>query len=102
MGVAPLLQFDDGDQLLGAIVGDRYRRGPASGYLLDGGLDVIGVVIAPVHDQQVLDAAHDEQLAVGDEANVSGSEPRLFGCARRRSDKPGTERALSLLRFPPI
>ncbi len=61
-----------------------------------------GAVVTPVDDQQVLDAADDEQLAVGDEAQVSGSQPRPFGCARRRSDKPSTERALGLLRFPPI
>jgi hypothetical protein len=28
-------------------------------------------VVTPIHDQKILDAAHDEQLAVGDEARIS-------------------------------
>ena len=33
---------------------------------------------------------------------ISGSQPRPFGCAGRRSDKLSAERAFSLVRFLPI
>src|SRR5450631_2368234 len=60
VGVAALLEFDDGDQLLRVIVRDRYCRDSASCDLLDCRLDVVGRVVAPIHDQEVLDAADDE------------------------------------------
>ena len=82
VGVAPLLEFDDGDKLLAcrssgtAIAATRPR-----GYLLDRRLDVVGRVVAPVDDQEILDAADDEQLAVGDEAqNLRFSATALRVC----------------------
>ena len=66
------------------IIGNRYRHAAASGDLLDRRLDVVGRVVAPVHDQQILDAADDEQLALGKEAQISCSQPGPFGRASRR------------------
>ncbi len=76
--------------------GNRYRHAAVSGDLLDRRLDVVGRVVAPVHDQQILDTADDEQLAVGEEAQISGSQPRPFGCAGRRTDKRCAEGAFGL------
>ena len=59
-------------------------------------------MVAPIDDQEILDAADDEQLAVGDEAEIAGSQPRTFGCACRRSDKRRAERLLGLFGFPPV
>lgn len=73
VGVAPLLELDDRDQLLGAVHRDRYRGDPAAGDLLDRRLDVLGIVIAPADDQQVLDAPDNEQLTLGEETQVAGS-----------------------------
>src|ERR1700757_534219 len=101
-GVAAVLEFDDGDELFGVLIGNRYRRAPAPRDLLDRRLDVVGRVITPIHDQKILDATHDEQLTVRQETQISGSQPRLFGRARRRVDKLRTKRFLGLLRFPPI
>ena len=69
------------------IVRDRDRRDAASGDLLDRRLDVVGIVVTPVHDQQILDAADDEQLAVGDDTQVAGAQPRSGRRARRRIDE---------------
>jgi len=60
VGVTPLLEFADGDKLFGANIPNRYCRDPATGYLLDRRLDVIGIVVASIHDQEALDAADDE------------------------------------------
>jgi len=79
VGVATLLEFDDGHQFLGLIDGHRDRRDPTAGDFLNRRLDVLGVVVAPVDDQQVLHAAHDEDLVVADEPEVSGSQPRPIG-----------------------
>ena len=78
------------------IVWNRYRHAAASGDLLDRRLDVVGRVVAPVDDQEILDTADDEQLAVGEEAQISGSQPWPFGCAGRRIDKRCAEGAFSL------
>src|SRR6478672_7051852 len=101
-GLAPLLDFDDDDKLLRALIRNRYRRAPTRCDLLDGRLDVVGRVVAPIHDQEILDAADDEQLVVKEESRVPGAQPRPLGYARRRSDKPSTERTFGLVRFPPI
>ena len=70
------------DQPLFAVDVDRERRATsprAAGWrCLDGPLDVLRVVVAPAHDDQVLDAAGDEQLAVRDEAEVAGAQERPF------------------------
>src|SRR4029079_438849 len=59
-------------------------------------------VVTPIHDQEILDAADDEQLAVGDEAEISRSQPGLFGCAGRPCEKLSSKRAFSLVRSVPI
>ena len=68
VGVAPLLEFDNDNQLLGVMVRNRDRRTAASGDLLDRCLDVVGRVVAAVHDQQIFDAPDNEQLAAEEEA----------------------------------
>jgi hypothetical protein len=59
MGIAPLI--DDDDKLLRALIESRYRRAPTPRDLLDGHLNVVGRVVTPIHDQEVLDSADDEQ-----------------------------------------
>jgi len=54
-----------------------------AGDFLDRRLDVVGIVIAPIYDQEVLDAAHDEQFALGNDTEVSGPQPRTFWCSGR-------------------
>lgn len=44
-------------------------------------LDIVGRVVAPVHDQEVLDAPHDEQLTLGEETRISRPQPWSCGCA---------------------
>src|SRR5208283_3907735 len=102
VGLAAVLDFDDGDELLDALIRNRYRRAPTPCDLLDGRLYVIGSVVTPIHDQEILDAADYEQLVIKEESRVSRSQPRPLGCASRRSDKPSTERTFGLVRFPPI
>src|SRR5208283_2283114 len=68
--VAALLEFDDGDQLLRALIRTRYRPAPSPRDLLDDRLDVVGKVVTPIHDREIRDAADDEQLAVGEEAGL--------------------------------
>src|SRR6202021_944097 len=51
----------DHDQALATTILDGNRRDTAAADLLSGRLDVVGVVVPPVDDQQVLDAADDEQ-----------------------------------------
>src|ERR1700761_8746698 len=93
--VAALLQLDNRDQLLDALVRNRYRRAAARGDLLDRRLDVVGRVVAPVDNQEVLDAADDEQLSVGEKARVAGSQPGPPGGTLRRVEKLCTESVLS-------
>lgn len=95
-GIASRLELDDGDQILGALQRDRYCRYPTACDLLDRRLDVLGIVIAPTDDQQVLDATDDEQLALGDETQIAGSQPGSVGRARRRVDQRCPEAALLL------
>ena len=73
---AALLELDDRDQLLAPIVQDGDRGDAAAGDLLDRRLDVVGIVVAPIDDQQILDPADDEEFTVGDDAQVSGPKPR--------------------------
>ena len=70
-----LLHLDDGDELLRAVHLHRDRRDPAVGDLLDRCLDVLGVMVAATDDQQILDPADDEYLALVDEAQVAGAQP---------------------------
>ena len=71
--------------------------------LMDCRLDVVWRVVTPVHDQEILDAADDEQLAVGDEAEVSGPQPRPFGCVVGcRRDKFPPEGTFRFVRSVPI
>jgi hypothetical protein len=60
VAVLALLELDDGDQLLGTVYRNRYRRDPAACDLLDRRLDVLGIVIATTNDKHVLDAADNE------------------------------------------
>src|ERR1700704_3518749 len=62
----------------------------------------MGTVITPINDQKVFDTPDDEQLAIGDEAEIAGPKPRSCGCAIRRTDQHAPESLLSLLRFAPI
>ena len=64
VGLAPLLDFDDDDKLLRALIRNRYRRAPTPCNLLDRRLDVVGSVVTPIDDQEILDAADDEQLFI--------------------------------------
>src|ERR1700757_3352562 len=91
IGVAPFLDFDDDDKLLLALIRNRYRGAPTPCDLLDRRLDVVGRVVTPIHDQQILDAADDKQFVIKQESRVPGAQPRPVGCASRWSDKPSTE-----------
>jgi hypothetical protein len=73
VGIASLLELNDGDQLLGTVQRDRYRRDPTSCDLLDRRLNVLGMVVTSLDDQEILDAANNEQLTLGDETLVAGS-----------------------------
>jgi hypothetical protein len=75
---------------------------PASGDLRQSRVHVVGKRAMPAPDRVILDAAHDEQLAVREEAQLPGSQPRPFGNTARPGDKPGTERALGLVGPAPI
>ena len=57
------------------------------------------IAIGAVHDQQIPDPAHDEQLTVGEETQITGSQPGPFGCSGRANRKPGAEGPLGLLRL---
>ncbi len=81
-GVARLPDLQDDDELLNAVTRSSYRGDASGGDVLYRGLDVFGGVVTPIHDQEILDAADDEQLAVGQEAQVPGPQPGAFGCAR--------------------
>src|SRR5690349_21157493 len=59
-------------------------------------------MVAPVDDQQVLDAPDDEKFVVGEEAQISGSQPRAFWWAAGCGDKLCAESVFSVLGFPPI
>ena len=84
------------------MVRDGDRRGATSGDLLDRRLDVIGVVVTPIHDQQIFDSADEEQLAVGDDAQIAGPKPGALRRAGRWIDEPSTERPLRQLRVSPV
>src|ERR1700759_2007949 len=99
LGVAPVLYFRDHDQPLGASILDGNRRDTAAADLLSGRLDVIGVMVTPVDDQQVFDAADDEQLAVVDGAQVAGAQPWAQRGAARGVDELTSEGLLRLLRL---
>ena len=102
VGIAALLELDDGDQLLGAVHRDRYRRDPAAGDLLHRRLDVLGVVVAATDDQQILDAADDEQLTLGDEAQVTGSQPGASGAPGDGSTSVAPKHRLLVRRLAPV
>ena len=84
------------------MIGNRYRHAPTLGDLLDRRLDVVGRVVAPANDQQVFDAADDEQFAVGNEARVSRLQPWALGRAVRRGDEPSPEGAFGLGGLVPV
>ncbi len=55
----------------------RGSRSPHSGRIFpDGRLDVVGSVVAPIHNQEVLDAADDEQVVTETKPGIPGSQPR--------------------------
>src|SRR6185437_12814920 len=101
-GLISVLEFGDGDQLLDPVVRHRYRHAATTGDQLDRGLDVVGRVIAPVDDQEILDPTDDEQFAVVNKAQITGTQPGTLGGARRRVGKFGAERVFGLLRFAPV
>ena len=73
VGSTHLVEFYDGDKLFRVTIGDRYCRGPSFGDLLDRCFYVLWIVITPMDNQQILDAADNEQLTLGDETLVAGS-----------------------------
>ena len=81
---------------------NRYRRDPPAGDLRDRRLDVLGIVVTPPDDHQVLDAADDVQLARVDEAEVAGAQPRPLRRAGRRVDERCAEARLLLRRLSPV
>ena len=86
------LDLVDDDEPLVAVDLDGERRapfGPERGVApLDGPLDVLRVDVAAADDDQVLEAAGDEQLAVVDEAEVAGAEERaLAGVGQGRVER---------------
>ena len=100
--LALLLELDHGHEVLRAVHGDRYRRDPTAGDLLHRRLDVLGIVVTPADDQQVLDAPDDEQLTFGDESQVAGPQPGPLRRAGRRVDQRRAEAQLFLRRFTPV
>ena len=54
---------------------------------LNSPLDVLRVMVAAVDDDQILEPARDEQLAVGEEALISGAEIGPVGRVRRSRHK---------------
>ena len=68
----------DADALL-ALFGDRKRRHPTFAhhlhFPLDGLFDVLGIQVVTAHDQHVLQAPGDIQLAVAQETQVAGAQP---------------------------
>ena len=68
--VAAFLEFDDGDPLHRALIGQRYGHASSPRDLLDGRFEVVGRVVTPIRAQEVLDAEDREQLAVGEEAGL--------------------------------
>ena len=100
--MTPPHEFDDGDKLFSAVIRHSYRHDAAAGDFLNRRLDVVRIVIGPIHDQEILDAARDEQFAFENDAEVSGPQPRTFWCAGRGTDKLCTERPLGELGVPPV
>src|SRR3954462_13681089 len=92
--ISPLLDLDDGHQLLGTVHRNRNRRDTTAGDFLDRCLDVLGKMIAATNDEHVLDTADDEQPAIGREAQITGSEPGSVSGARRRVIERCTEALL--------
>ena len=87
------LDLLDDDQPLLAAGLDRERRAalePERGVApLDGPLDVLGVDVAAPDDDQVLEPAGDEQLAVVEEAEVAGAQERpLAGVGQGAAERP--------------
>jgi hypothetical protein len=68
--------------------------------ILDRELDVVGVVITPPDDDQILDSACDEELAIAQETQVAGPEKGpLVGATL---GKPRVEHLLRELGLPPV
>ena len=80
------LDLVDDDQPLLAVRLDgegRAAAGRSAGWLLlDGPLDVLRVEVAAADDDQVLEPAGDEQLAVVEEAEVAGAQERPLAGVR--------------------
>ena len=74
------LDLVDDDQPLLAVAPrprtPRRRSAAARVAPLDGPLDVLGIDVAAADDDQVLEPAGDEQLAVAEEAEVAGAQER--------------------------
>ena len=102
IGTTPVLDLRDRDKLLRGFVRNRNRSHPAPRNLPDRRLDVVRVVVASVHDEQIFNAADDEQFTIVNNPLVSGPQPGTFRRARRGRGKPCTERSLGLLGIPPI
>ena len=85
--VAAALDFLDDDQPLGAVLADGERGAGAllarsCGRWSTDALDVLRVVVDAVDDDQVLEPAGDEQLAVAQEAQVARAEERPAAVAQ--------------------
>ncbi len=85
---ARLMTFDlVDDHQPGLVVHFDAQRRAATGpdgrmALLDRQLDVVGIVVQAVDDDQVLEPTGDEQLAVLEEAQVAGAQERAFARCR--------------------
>src|SRR6476620_4210250 len=59
-------------------------------------------MVAPIDDQEILDTADDEQLALPHEAEIAGPQPWPLWGACRRGDKRRVQRQLGLSGFLPV
>src|SRR5262249_24830393 len=80
---------------------DRERRSSTASErrmaVRHGLLEILRIVIAPADDDQVLEAAGDEELAGVQEPEIAGAQETL-----RPAGKAGAERALRQLRLVPV
>ena len=82
----PLDLVDDHEPLLAPDLHRKRRAAPGTEAGMAGfrrGLDVLGIVVPPVEDDQVLEPSGDEELAVADESQIAGAQKRAFAGARQ-------------------
>src|SRR5262249_9007482 len=67
----------------GSATGPEHRA-----HALGGPLDVLGVVVPSAHDDEILDPTGDVDLAIPQEAEVSGAEPARVIAHETRVERP--------------